>query len=324
MADLSAFTLYNNRSLGGIGAEEINTPQAQQMLQQLRQYDPNANFRPSYGSDGQLLGYTLDVDASTLPGASGTGSLGGTSGHGSGADFMPSFSTVQDNMHLMDPNAVTNSPIYGKITDNRNIQQEDDWIAKWGGPLLVSMFAFGAPALAAAMSNGAIGGAAAASGAGAGAGSFDSGVGYDPWVEAGQSIPGSGAAAGGSLPGGLGSGAADELANGGQYVAGAPAASQTSIDVSNWMAAHGIPTQFGLSEGATGAAMSEPLLGLGGTNSLLSNAGKVVSGLTSGGGAGGGSGGGGGGGLLAQPYNMQPYKSLTALLRQYGDRGLLG
>src|SRR6185312_6479021 len=98
-----------------------NDPQAQAALQQIQQYDPNANYRPTYGSDGQLIGYTLDVDASKLPGASGTGSLGGTSGHGSGADYMPSFSTVQQNMQLQDPNAVANSPVYGKITDNSNI-----------------------------------------------------------------------------------------------------------------------------------------------------------------------------------------------------------
>jgi hypothetical protein len=162
MAALNDFTFYNNRSLGGV--EYPNDPQAQANLQSLRQYDPNANYRPTYGSDGQLLGYTLDVDASKLPGTDGTGSLGGTSGHGSGADYMPRFSTVQPNMQLGDPNAVTNSPTYGRITDNTNINQPSSLLDTLG-PLAVGGFGLamgGIPALYSGIfGQGAYGGAGA-------------------------------------------------------------------------------------------------------------------------------------------------------------------
>ena len=68
---LADLTYFNNRSIGGIGADEMNSPRAQAMLASLQGYDKNAQFAPSYGSDGQLLGYTLNFDPRLLPGASG-------------------------------------------------------------------------------------------------------------------------------------------------------------------------------------------------------------------------------------------------------------
>jgi hypothetical protein len=138
---LNDFTYYANRNLGGIGAEEIDSDRAQAMLAELQKYDPTASFRPTFGNEGSLTGYTLDFDASKLPGLDG-GLLGGTSGHGSGGDYLPRFSTVQDQMQLTDPNAVRDSDIYGKVTDNTNIAQPATTM-DWLGPLLVGAFGFG-------------------------------------------------------------------------------------------------------------------------------------------------------------------------------------
>lgn len=138
---LSDLTYYANRSQGGVSQQDVDSARGQAALAAAQQYDPQASWRPVYGSDGQQLGYTLDFDASKLPSASGTGSLGGTSGHGSGADYQIPFSTVQQNMQLVNPSATSNSPVYGNITANENIQNPEDWISKWGGPALVAAFA---------------------------------------------------------------------------------------------------------------------------------------------------------------------------------------
>ena len=135
---LQDFTYYANRSIGGIGADEINSDRAKQCLAELQKYDPAASFRQTYNSDGNPLGYTLDFNASKLPGLDG-GLLGGTSGGGSGADFIPNFSTVQDAMTLSDPNAVQNSDVYGKVTSNTNIEQPRTWLDVVG-PLAVAAF----------------------------------------------------------------------------------------------------------------------------------------------------------------------------------------
>ena len=138
---LTDFTYYVNRNMGGITPEEVNSQRAQAALSDVQKYDPNAYFRPTYGSEGNLIGYTLDYNASKLPGLDG-GLLGGTSGGDSGGNYLPSFSTVQDKMTLTDPNAVTNSDIYGKVTDNTNIAHPKTTM-DWLGPLLVAGFGFG-------------------------------------------------------------------------------------------------------------------------------------------------------------------------------------
>lgn len=172
MASLSDLTYFANRSQGGIGAEEVNSDRGRNALAAARKYDPGASWRQVYGSDGQSLGYTLDFDASKLPGASGQGSLGGTSGHGSGADYQIPFSTVQPGMLLDDPSKVTNSPVYGQITDNTNINPRSPLSDSLLGLGAVTGFAFGIPYLASAMSNGAIGAGATAGSAGAASGSM--------------------------------------------------------------------------------------------------------------------------------------------------------
>jgi hypothetical protein len=174
LGNLADLTYFNNRSMGGIGDDEVNSARAQQMLANLRQYDPNAAFAQTYGGDGQSLGYTLNFDPRKLPGVDGSGQLGqGAAGVGTGNTFMPRFSTVQQHMTLANPNAVANSPVYGKITDNGNIvQQNDIWSTL--GPALVGLFAMGIGPLAGAMSGGAI---TATNGVGAGANAFGRAIG---------------------------------------------------------------------------------------------------------------------------------------------------
>lgn len=188
-------TYFNNRSIGGIGADEMNSPRAQAMLASLQGYDKNAQFAPSYGSDGQLLGYTLNFDPRLLPGASGSGQLGqGAAGVGTGNTFMPRFSTVQEHMQLANPNAVANSPVYGKITDNRNIMQPSSLLDTLG-PLAVSAFGMLAPMAFGAAGLGMGSGAQAAIGAQAG------GLAASPGGVAGLSAPSAfGTALGKGLP----------------------------------------------------------------------------------------------------------------------------
>lgn len=161
---LNDLTYFNNRSMGGVDASEMNSQRAQDMLAALRKYDPSAMFaETSIGESGQK-GYTLNFDATKLPGVNGSGQLGqGQTGVGTGATFMPRFSTVQDQMQLARPGAVTDSPVYGKITSNKNIMQPHSMLDTLG-PLLVSAFGMGAPALFGSMGLGMGAGASAAIG----------------------------------------------------------------------------------------------------------------------------------------------------------------
>lgn len=144
--DLNDLTYFNNRSYGGITQDEVNSNRGQAALAAAQKYDPNAAYNPTYGSDGQLLGYQFQFDPSKLPGAGTTGQLGGSNtvqsnGHyAGGSGFMPRFSTVQEHMNLINPNAVANSDHYGRITDNRNIYQKDDIFSKLG-PMIPLAFA---------------------------------------------------------------------------------------------------------------------------------------------------------------------------------------
>jgi len=142
--DLNDFTYYNNRSYGGISPEEMNSTRAQSMLNNLHKYDSDAKFNPTYGSDGNLLGYQLQFDPSKLPGVGGTGQLGGAnpSNNGSyagGSGFMPRFSTVQEHMNLANPNAVAHSDHYGNVTSNKNIYDKMSMLDILG-PLAVGGF----------------------------------------------------------------------------------------------------------------------------------------------------------------------------------------
>jgi len=145
---LADLTYFNNRSVGGIGEDEVNSQRGQDMLTALRKYDPNAQFvAQQMGGEGGsgASGYTLNFDPRLLPGADGSGQLGqGAAGVGTGNTFMPRFSTVQEHMQLANPNAVANSPVYGKVTDNTNIEQPASLLDTLG-PLAVSAFGMLAP-----------------------------------------------------------------------------------------------------------------------------------------------------------------------------------
>lgn len=138
--DLSDLTYFNNRSMGGVEESEMNSPRAQAMLNNLKQIDPSAAFVPSYSGDGNLIGYTLNFNASKLPGVNGQGQLStAQTGVGTGSTFMPKFSTVQQHMNLVQPGSVYKSSPYGQITDNRNIYDKKDWLDTIG-PLAVTAF----------------------------------------------------------------------------------------------------------------------------------------------------------------------------------------
>jgi len=141
--NLSDLTYFNNRSIGGVDEAEVNSPRAQAMLAELQKLDPNAQFVATQlggeGGSGQV-GYTLNFDASKLPSLDGTGQLSTAhTGVGTGSTFIPRFSTVQDRMKLAAPGAVGDSPVYGKVTDNRNIIQEAG-LLDYLGPAAVMLF----------------------------------------------------------------------------------------------------------------------------------------------------------------------------------------
>lgn len=150
--DLNDFTYFNNRSYGGIQQEEVDSARGQNALAAVRKYDPNAQYTAVHNSDGNLIGYQMQYDPSKLPGSGvksydNGGNLGGANpynnGYSGGSGFMPRFSTVQQHMNLTNPNAVMNSNNYGKITDNRNIYDKQDWISKYGPAIIGAIGMFG-------------------------------------------------------------------------------------------------------------------------------------------------------------------------------------
>ena len=79
--DLTDLSYYVNRSLGGVGAEEVNSERGRNFLRTVQQYDPNASWQPVYGGEGNLTGYSLSFDGSKLPGQGGQSAY---NTHGSG------------------------------------------------------------------------------------------------------------------------------------------------------------------------------------------------------------------------------------------------
>jgi hypothetical protein len=132
MAALGNLSFYTNRSGGGIGAEEINTPDAQATLAALRQYDPSANFTPVYSGDGNLTGYKLDFNQSLVPGYDPSAiSTTGTGFDGKSFDWAD---------QLINPNAVTSTDLFGTQTQRTNIKEPaKDWL-DYVGPLAVAAF----------------------------------------------------------------------------------------------------------------------------------------------------------------------------------------
>jgi len=133
---------------------------AQQFLTALRQYDPTAYFQQGTqgGSDGSVPTWTIQYDASKLPGG------GAQNVDLNPNDYSPLYGEatghgIQGTVN--NPSGVTTDPVYGKTTPTSNFTfPKDSNLDDILGPLLVASFGFGAPFLASAMSGGALGGSA--------------------------------------------------------------------------------------------------------------------------------------------------------------------
>lgn len=146
MADLSNWI---------INTTDLSDPAVSAFLANIRQYDPNATYvqRQDVGGEGNLIGspyYHLSYDVSKLPGADGTGQLGtgssATDTSNRGYEYQgPNWISVTDSNRdrVVDPSKVTNSSVYGNVTDASNILgSPDGWLEKLG-PLAVAAFGFG-------------------------------------------------------------------------------------------------------------------------------------------------------------------------------------
>lgn len=348
---LADLTYFNNRSEGGISPDEVNSARGQALLAALRKYDPNAAFvNTGAGGESGADGYTLEFDASKLPGVSGQGTLGATpgmSGAGTGALYMPSFSTVQPAMQLANPNAVTNSPVYGTVTANTNITQPSSLLDTLGPAAVLAFGALfgGLPFLTQGITGSLPGGATdfTYTGASGAVDSWDPSVMGDPTAY-GMNAPGAGVGLGGAgnnpfNPANTPLGSAESSLYGPDaqvaptYALGPPAdlppntplgSAESSLygpDVGNnpGDALGGLanaPTNTLLDSGLSASSILHGLSNFAGALS------KIPGGLGGlGGGGGGGNGGGGGGGLLNLPPAQ--YGSLANLVKQYYG-GLLG
>lgn len=133
MAALNDLSFYTNRSLGGVGAEEINSPQAQALLAELRKYDPAATFKPT--QLGDQTGYTLSFDPSKVPGYD----PNAITITGEGFNGRPMSWSDQ----LKDPSAVTTSGLFGEQTNRSNIKPQAPTWLDYVGPAAVGLFGFG-------------------------------------------------------------------------------------------------------------------------------------------------------------------------------------
>ena len=189
-------------------------------LEQARRFDPNATLTPQMGSTGEggsipQPQFVLNYDQSKVPQPVHPG-LAPVGNYGS-------------NESVYNENYLYNDPNYGVMTDPRNLKgnRAFDWLGV-AGPLAVSAFGFGIPALAAGMSAGALGGAA-----GSAAGM--------PWY----------GSAGLETAKQLGTGQFRPVALAGAYAPGAVSAfAPAAAGADNWSAAAmGDPTAYGLPAG---------------------------------------------------------------------------
>lgn len=113
-APLQGLMLQNNYTADP--SQAVN----QATLAAVKKYDPNASYVNVAGNDDSTPMYQLQYDASKLPGINGKGSLGPA-----GGSWNPMFGYAGGKVQTFNPNYVVNSPIYGKITPNENIKQND-------------------------------------------------------------------------------------------------------------------------------------------------------------------------------------------------------
>lgn len=156
--DLGDLSFFNNRSYGGVSEEEANGSRGQALLNNLRKYDPTAQFTPTQDSSGNMIGYQLQFDPSKLPGSGissfdNNGNLGGANpyyqgqgGYTGGSGFIPKWVNVDTSNSrdkLINPNAIYNSDHYGNITSYRNVRQEQgDWLSKLGPMAIIALGTF--------------------------------------------------------------------------------------------------------------------------------------------------------------------------------------
>src|SRR6478672_3371381 len=136
---LDLLQYFSTRNFGGVTGDEVQGQDAQGLLTELRKYDPSASFVKQGGEDPSS-GYTLNYDASKLPGLYGSGSLGGQTGAGTGTTYMPQYRNVDDPSILKDPANVQQSDIYGTTTPYTNAREEPASALDYWGPAAVLGF----------------------------------------------------------------------------------------------------------------------------------------------------------------------------------------
>lgn len=243
MADLSQLPNF-------FKVADPNAPEVAAFLANLRQYDPAASYvarQDMLGGEDAKLGepyYKLNVNPSLLPamplGGAGQSAYTATNVPGAtGYEWSgPNWAGVQPDgpFQYRDPGAIYQDPYYGNWTSRSNIApQKADWL-DYVGPLAVGAFGFGIPALAGAMSGGAIGGA------------FGSAGSLPWWAKTGQALTRQ-----------VGSGSFDPY---GTAAALAPAvASLAPVPVDNWdrlgdMTKYGLPPATEISWGDVAKGIS--------------------------------------------------------------------
>lgn len=151
----------------------------QQMLKWAQQYDPSASLGTGSLADGGM-GTRLIFDNSKLP-------QNVTGGHGI---ENISRGTPGSGERLANPDAVAQDPVYGAVTNWRNLQEKGPSMVDILGPILVGAATMGGSLLGTAPGMLAAGADAAGSGALAAGGAGYSGAGSQFWSSLLQKAPG--------------------------------------------------------------------------------------------------------------------------------------
>lgn len=124
------------------------------ILKQLQQYDPNAKWTDTDlgGGEGgsRGTGKRLDFDITKMP----TSKLPNGQVHGLHG-LAPSNGSSGG---LINPGYKWDDPVYGSVTDSKNLKFKREGIDKWA-PAIAALIAMGGPAIAGALAGAGIGGA---------------------------------------------------------------------------------------------------------------------------------------------------------------------
>jgi hypothetical protein len=171
MADkpsLSEYIKFRN-SMGGV-ISDPESEHAKTILDQVRQYDPNATWQTGAAGEGGATQTTLQFDESKLPAMKGDKDRNAVRWVGE---------DTGQHQTLIDPKAVWQDELYGTLSDSSNFKKQQDPLWVKLAPLVVSMVAPAAGAAFLASTGvglGAAGTAAVTGGAaGLGAGNIASG-----------------------------------------------------------------------------------------------------------------------------------------------------